>query len=291
MTEQATAADTANAEMRRYWNEVAGPRWVGRAEIQEARNIEVAQLLLAEARAAPGERVLDVGCGPGATALPLAAAVGPSGHVTGIDISEPMLGLLRRRIAERGIANITTLLADAQTYALPPASFELLTSRFGVMFFADPAAAFRNLAAALRPGGRLCMAVWSSIADNVHWKIPYDIAVAHVGPPAPTPPNAPGPMAFRDPDYLRGILSQAGFADIKVEKRSFHVLGKSAAAEAEHAGVLGPSGRLLDEKETDPATRQAIVKETEAAFAAYAAPNGEVRLPGTFLLVTARRPG
>ena len=93
MTEQATAADTANAEMRRYWNEVAGPRWVGRAEIQEARNIEVAQLLLAEARAAPGERVLDVGCGPGATALPLAAAVGPSGHVTGIDISEPMLAV------------------------------------------------------------------------------------------------------------------------------------------------------------------------------------------------------
>src|SRR6195256_6760036 len=86
-------ADTANAEMRQYWNEVAGPRWVSRAEIQEARNIEVAQLLLAEAHATPGERVLDVGCGPGATALPLAAAVGPSGHVTGIDIAEPMLGL------------------------------------------------------------------------------------------------------------------------------------------------------------------------------------------------------
>ena len=94
---------SANAAMRQYWNEVAGPRWVSRAEIQESRNIEVGQLLLAEIRAAPGERVLDVGCGPGATALPLAAAVGPRGQVTGIDISEPMLGLLRRRIAERGI--------------------------------------------------------------------------------------------------------------------------------------------------------------------------------------------
>src|SRR5712691_8829044 len=118
-------ADAANHEMRRYWNEVAGPRWVSRAEIQEARNIEVAELLLAEIRAVPGERVLDVGCSPGATALPLAAAVGPGGQVTGIDIAEPMLGLLRRRIAERGITNLTALLADAQTFAFPAASFDL----------------------------------------------------------------------------------------------------------------------------------------------------------------------
>ena len=288
---EATAADTANAEMRQYWNEVAGPRWVGRAEIQEARNIEVAQLLLAEAAAAPGERVLDVGCGPGATALPLAAAVEPDGEVTGIDISEPMLGLLRRRIAERGITNLAALLADAQTYAFPPASFDLVTSRFGVMFFADPTAAFRNLAGALRPGGRLAMAVWASIDENVHWKIPYDIAVGRIGPPKPVLPYAPGPMAFRDPDYVRGILTQAGFAEIGIDKREFHVLGRSAVSEAEHAGVLGPSGRLLDEKQADEATRQAIIKETEAAFAAYEEPNGEVLLPGTVLVVTARRPG
>jgi SAM-dependent methyltransferase len=284
-------ADTANAEMRQYWNEVAGPRWVSRAEIQEARNIEVAELLLREARAAPGERVLDVGCGPGATALPLAAAVGPEGRVTGIDISEPMLGLLRRRIAERGVANLTALLADAQTYAFQPASFDLLTSRFGVMFFADPVAAFRNLGGAARPGGRLAMAVWAGMADNMHWTIPYEIAVARVGPPAPTPPHAPGPMAFRDPDYVRGFLNEAGFAEIKVEKRAFHVIGRSAKAEAEIAVAIGPAGRLLDEKKADDATRQALAREIEPAIAAHAAPNGEVRLPGTFLLVTARRPG
>jgi SAM-dependent methyltransferase len=197
------AAGSANAAMQRYWNEVAGPRWVERAEIQEARNIEVAQILLREAHAAAGERVLDVGCGPGATALPLAAAVGPGGHVTGVDIAEPMLGLLRRRVAEQRIANLTPLLADAQTHAFAPASFDLLTSRFGVMFFADHLAAFRNLGGALRPGGRLCMAVWAGIADNVHWRIPFEIAVRHVGPPKPQPPHAPGPMALGDPDYVR----------------------------------------------------------------------------------------
>ncbi len=285
------AADTAaNAEMRRYWNEVAGPRWISRAEAQEARNIEVAELLVKEAAAVPGQLVLDIGCGPGATALPLAAAVAPTGHVTGVDISEPMLGLLRQRIAERGVPNLTPLLADAQTHPFEPASFDLLTSRFGVMFFADPVAAFRNLCRALRPGGRLVMAVWSSIDDNTHWKIPFEIAVRHVGPPAPTPPETPGPMAFQNPDYLTGVLIKAGFAEIDIAKRAFHVRGRSAAAEAEHAGALGPSGRLLDEKQAEASVREAVIAETAAAFAAFTVQNGEVRLPGTILLAKARRP-
>ena len=294
MSDPSQTAEVANAAMRRYWNEVAGPRWVERAEIQEARNIEVAQILLREARAIAGERVLDVGCGPGATALPLAAAVGPGGRVTGVDIAEPMLGLLRRRVAEQRIANLTPLLADAQTHAFAPASVDLLTSRFGVMFFADHLAAFRNLGGALRPGGRLRMAVWAGIADNVHWRIPFEIAVRHVGPPKPQPPHAPGPMALSDPDYVRGILSGAGFTGIAVEPTRFHVVGKSAASEAELAGLLGPSGRLLEEKEADDSTRRAVVTETEAAFAAYAggASNigGEIRLPGTFFLLRAQRP-
>ena len=290
MSDSSPASDTANAAMRRYWNEVAGPRWVERAAIQEARNTEVAQILLREAHAAAGERVLDVGCGPGATALPLAAAVGPSGHVTGVDIAEPMLGLLRRRVEEQGITNLTPLLADAQTHAFEPASVDLLTSRFGVMFFADHLAAFRNLAKALRPGGRLCMAVWAGIADNMHWQIPFEIAVKHVGPPKPQPPHAPGPMALGDPDYVREVLNGAGFAEIAIEPTQFHVIGKSAASEAEHAGALGPSGRLLDEKEADPATRRAVVQETEAAFAAQFGREGQIRLPGMFFLLSARRP-
>jgi SAM-dependent methyltransferase len=293
MSKAGSAADpdAANAAMRRYWNEVAGPRWVERAEVQEARNIEVAEIVLREAQARPGEQVLDVGCGPGATAIPLADAVGREGQVTGADISEPMLGLLRKRIAERGIGNLAPLLADAQVYQFAPASFDLLTSRFGVMFFADPFAAFRNLCRATKPGGRLCMAVWAGIEDNTHWKIPFEIAVKHVGPPAPQPPHAPGPMALRDPDHFGRILSEAGFAEIAIEKRAFHVRGRSAAHEAEIAGLLGPSGRLLDEKRADAATRQAVVAETAAAYAPFAAAGGEVRLPGTILLATARRPG
>jgi SAM-dependent methyltransferase len=283
-------SEAANAAMRRYWNEVAGPRWVQRADAQEARNIEVAELLLREARPQPGERVLDVGCGPGATSFAFAAAVGPSGDVTGADISEPMLALLHQRIGERGVGNITPLLADAQVHAFPPASFDLVISRFGVMFFADPFAAFANLAAALRPGGRLVMAVWAPIADNQHWKIPFDIAVRRLGPPKPADPRAPGPLAYSDAGYFHSILEAAGLADIAVTPMSFQVLGRSAKDEAEVAAERGPSGRLIEEKKPDEATRKALIAEFEEAFAAETAANGELRLPGTVLLAKARRP-
>ncbi len=291
MSEPDPGPDTANAAMRRYWNEVAGPRWVGLGGTQEARNFEVAALLLEAAAAAPGERVLDIGCGTGATLLPFAAAVGPRGHVTGIDISQPMLGRARERVAEQGLTNVTLLLADAQVHRFAPASFDLLTSRFGVMFFADPQAAFQNLCGALRPGGRLCMAVWGSIAENTHRRIPHDIALRHLGPLAPRPPHAPDAHVFSDRDYFRGILAGAGFADVAIEPRGFHVIGASAAGTAENVALFGAVQRLLDEKQADAATRQAIIAETEAAFAAYAGPTGEIRLPGTVLLANARRPG
>lgn len=279
---------TANTAMGQYWNEVAGPRWVARAGLQEARNIEVAALLQREAAPQPGERVLDVGCGTGATALPFAAAVAPGGHVTGIDISEPMLEQARKNLAAAGLANVSLLQADAQVHRFAPDSYDLVISRFGVMFFADPVAAFANLHTGLRKGGRLCMAVWASIAENTHWKIPFEIAVKHLGEPAPTSPNEPGPMAFRDPAYLRGILDKAGFADIEIAPHGFHVRGAAAANEAEHAALFGPAWRLMEEKNAPDAARKAIVADIATAFAPYMTADG-LRLPGTVLIAKATR--
>lgn len=290
MTEASPGPETtANAAMRRYWNEVAGPRWVQRQAMQEARNVEMLAMLLEAAAPAPGERVLDIGFGTGVTTVPFAEAVGPTGHVTGVDIARPMLEAAQHRITEYGLANVELLLADAQVHPFTPASFDLVTSRLGVMFFADPTAAFRNLLGALKPGGRLVMAVWAPVAENTHWKIPFEIAVRHLGEPAPQPLHAPGPHAFGDRDYLRGILEAAGFAAISIEPRNFHVHGDSTAAMAEHVGLFGAVQRLMDEKQADAATRKAIIGETEAAFAPYVTPDG-VRLPATFLLVSARRP-
>ena len=278
-----------NTAMGRYWNEVAGPRWVQRQAVQEARNVEMLAQLLAAAGAAAGEQVLDIGCGTGVTTVPYARAVGPAGHVTAADISKPMLDAARQRVADEGLGNVTLLLADAQVHEFPPAAFDLLTSRLGVMFFADPVAAFRNLFAALRPGGRLCMAVWATTAESAHQRLPLEIAVRHLGPPAPQPAHAPGPNAYGDRDYLRGILDAAGFAAIAIEPRPFLVHGgDDAATAAEHAGGFGAVQRLMDEKAASPAARAAIVKDLEAAFAPYVTADG-LRIPATFLLVTARR--
>jgi SAM-dependent methyltransferase len=289
LSEEQIMPDTDNAAMAQYWNEVAGPRWVQRQAIQEARNVEMLEQLLAAARPAPGERVLDIGCGTGVTTEPYATAVGPSGHVTAIDIAKPMLDAARQRIEARGLGNVALLLADAQIHALPEASFDLVTSRLGVMFFADPTAAFGNLIKALRPGGRLCMAVWATVEESLHQHLPLEVAVKHLGPPAPQPAHAPGPNAYGDRDYLRGILGIAGFADITIEPRRFLVHGgDSAAGAAEHAGQMGAVQRLMDEKNAKAATRAAIVKDISAAFAPYETADG-LRIPATFLLVTARR--
>jgi SAM-dependent methyltransferase len=285
----AEEARDANAAQRRYWNTVAGPRWVAAPEFRERRNRESLALLLARLGLAGGERVLEIGCGAGALTLPLAEAVGAEGRVVAIDISEPMLALARRRVEERGLRNVTLLLGDAQVFAFDPAAFDLATSRMGVMFFADPAAAFRNIGGALKPGGRLVFACWAALAENRHWLIAYDVAVRHLGPPAPRPAHEPGPMAFADPDYVRGILAAAGFAEIAIERAHPTILCGSPEEEARQALAMGPTARLIEEKQPDEATRRALARDIEQAFAAAAA-SGEIRLPGTILLVAARRP-
>ena len=279
----------ANAAQRRYWNTVAGPRWVATPGFRERRNRESLALLLARLGDVTGESVLEIGCGTGALTAPLAAAVGDNGRVVSIDISEPMLGAARQRVGEPGLRNVTLVLGDAQVFDVEPAAFDLATSRMGVMFFADPAAAFRNIASALKPGGRLVFACWAPLAENQHWLISYDVALHHLGPPARAPAHEPSPLAFADPDYIRGILAAAGLAEITVERAHPTIIGGSPEEEARQALMMGPTARLIEEKKPSEATREKIAREIEAAFAAEASA-GPMRLPATIFLVTARRP-
>jgi SAM-dependent methyltransferase len=281
-------SSTANAAQQEYWNTVAGPRWVGLAGFVERRVQPVNDLLLTRSAVAKGEKVLEIGCGTGAATIPFAEAVGGQGRVVGVDISEPMLAGARQRVAESGLHNITLLQADAQTHRFDPESFDLITSRFGVMFFADPTAAFSNLLPALGPGGRLCFACWASLSENQHWLVPFEVAVRHLGPPAPADPRAPGPMAFSDPDYVRSFLGAAGFATIEIHRETPLIVGASPEEEAEHAGIMGPPARLIDEKKPSEAVREAIKRDMIAAFTAHAQ-GGAISLPSTVFLVTARR--
>ena len=279
----------ANTAQHQYWNTVAGPRWVGLGGFVERRVGAVNDLLLARSRVAAGESVLEIGCGTGATTVPLAEAVGPNGRVVAVDLSEPMLEGARKRVAETGLSNITLLPTDAQVHPFAPDEFDLITSRFGVMFFADPFAAFSNLLPAAPPGGRLCFVCWAPLKDNQHWLIPYEVALRHLGPPAPQPHRAPGPMAFADPDYVRSILDTAGFAEVEIARETPLITGSTPEEEAEHACIMGPSGRLIDEKKPEEALRERIRQEMVEAFAAYAR-GKEILLPSTVFVVTARRP-
>ena len=157
------------------------------------------------------------------------------------------------------------------------------------MFFADPVAAFRNIGGALKPGGRLVFACWAPLAENRHWLISYDIALRHLGPPAPSTDHEPGPLAFGDPEYIRRILAAAGFAEITVERAHPTIIGGSPEEEARQALMMGPTARLIEAKKPDETTRQVIAEEIAAAFAAEASA-GPIRLPATIFLVTARRP-
>lgn len=279
----------ANAAMRRYWNTVAGPRWAAAPGLRERRNQESLGLLLARLGIKGGESVLEIGCGTGALTLPLAAAIGAQGRLVAVDISEPMLALARTRVGEQGFSHVALHLGDAQVFALEPAAFDLATSRMGVMFFADPKAAFRNITGALKPGGRLVFACWAPLAENRHWLISYDIAQRHLGAPAPRPAHAPDPLAFSDPDYVREVLTAAGFAGITVERAHPMIHCGSPEEEARQAVLMGPTARLIEEKEPAEETRQRIAREIEAAFAEEAR-SGPVRLPATIFLVAAHRP-
>jgi SAM-dependent methyltransferase len=279
----------ANAAQRDYWNTVAGPRWVGLEGFVERRVLAVNDLLLRYSGVRAGEAVLEIGCGTGAFTVPLAAAVGTDGAVVGADISTAMLAAAQQRLAEAGLENVSLIEADAQTHRFEPARYDLIASRFGVMFFADPAAAFANLFGAARHGGRLCFACWGSLADNRHWLIPYDVVLRHLGPPEPMPPHAPGPMAFSDPDYVRSFLGSAGFASIAIDREHPEVFASTPAEEAEFACLMGPAARLIDEKQPEEATRRTIRREIEDAFAAYFR-TGKTTLSSTALLVTAVKP-
>jgi SAM-dependent methyltransferase len=281
-------SNIANTAQHEYWNTVGGPRWVGLGGLVERRNLAFNDLMLERSAVAPGESVLEIGCGTGATAVPLAEAVGPRGRVVGVDISEPMLAGARQRLAESRLGNISLVQADAQVHRLEAGRFDLIVSRFGVMFFADPVAAFSNLLPAARPGGRLCFVCWGPIEENRHWMIPYEVALRHLGPPAPTPPHAPGPLAFSDRDYVRSILERAGFAEVVIDRETPDISGSTPEEEAEYACVMGPPARLIEEKKPDQAVRGTIRQEMAEAFAAYAR-GGPMLLPSTVFLVTARR--
>jgi SAM-dependent methyltransferase len=279
-----------NAEQRAYWNEQAGPIWVAMQERMDAQIGTHGDRALRVLAAQPGERVLDVGCGCGDTALAIARAVGVSGRVLGVDISAPMLARARERAAAAGLANAQFELADAQTHALPAGAFDALFSRFGVMFFEAPGAAFANLARALRPGGRVVFACWQPVARNLWVAAPMDALAGVIALPPPPPPGAPGPFAFGDPERVRGILAEAGLREIEFRSEELPMAFGGVDDAAAFLTDMGPASRAIREAGGGDELRAKCTAAIKAAIAPHARA-GRVELGSAIWVVSARKPG
>jgi SAM-dependent methyltransferase len=282
----AEVPQTRNADQIAYWNGPGGQRWADRQQAQDEMLEPVAAILLDRAKPQPGERIVDVGCGCGATTRALAEKVGASGCVLGVDISAPMLQRAGQ-VAPLG-APIEFQLADASVYPFKPGWFDLIASRFGVMFFAEPGASFANLRKALRPEGRLTFVCWREPRANSWLMTPLQAAYKHVPKLPEVGPEDPGPFSFASEARVHHILGEAGFSDIAMEACDLALdvaIGNGLDAAVESALQIGPTSRAL---EGQPADIVAAVRTSiREAFAPFAKGQSVV-LPASIWIVTAQ---
>ncbi len=229
-----------------YWNSDAGRQWVTQQELIDSFLVPVTNATISVARPQPGERIVDVGCGTGATVFQLADCVGPSGHVTGIDISAPMLDWARQRLKADRRANVSFVEADATSHAFAPASVDLMFSRFGVMFFDDPVKAFANMRTALKPGGRMVFVCFRALPESSWFHLPIEAARPHLPALPPVDPEAPGGHTFAHRARLEGILSQAGYHDVTMTARDVPVGAGSVESALMYHIRVGPIARLMN---------------------------------------------
>jgi SAM-dependent methyltransferase len=280
-----------NAQQIEYWNDQSGAKWVALQEVLDEQIAPLGRRAMDRTAIAAGERVLDVGCGCGQTSIELAQRVGPRGAITGADISNVMLERARARAREAGLANTRFEDADAQTHAFDAGAYDVVFSRFGIMFFADSVAAFTNLARALRPGGRVAFVCWRSFPENPWMAVPIMAALQHVPPPPIPDPDAPGPFRFADPDKVRAILASAGFSAPVVEPLDEPLTIGGSGSDLDRAvGFLlqiGPLGTAL--REAGPEAAQKATAAVRASLEPYHTPQG-IRMSSASWIVTASKP-
>lgn len=260
--------DMINADMREFWNGEGGEKWLRFQETMDAQLRPFSHQVMAEAAISSGELVLDVGCGCGDTSLEMVRRVGPDGRVRGIDISAPILARVKARAMSVPEKNVAFDCGDAQVLRFEAAAFDLVFSRFGVMFFDDPVAAFRNLRRALKSGGRLAFICWQPAEANEWIKTSLEVVSRHVPLPAPPDPEEPGPLSFGDPQRVNRILTSSGFSDVAVNSLEMpFTVGANLDQAVAFLTQMGPAGGAIARSGADDTIKSRIAADLRDVIA------------------------
>jgi len=272
-----------NQNQKEFWNGPGGEAWVTGQETLDAAMRPVTEVLLKAAAVTSTDRVTDIGCGTGETTLEIAEHVASA---LGVDVSAPMLALAKDRAEQAGLGNVQFEQRDVQTEELQ-ADATLAMSRFGVMFFEDPVAAFANIRRQMADDGRLCFACWKTPRENTWVSLPMSVVRQHIQDDTPPDPHAPGPFAFADDARVRGILEEAGWKDIDLAPVEFDMAwGESPEAAAHGLIERGPLRRIfVGDPSISEETKQVIIKGIQDALPPS---DGEIFLKGAIWIVTAK---
>ncbi|MEV6328729.1 class I SAM-dependent methyltransferase [Streptomyces sp. NPDC051909] len=280
--------ETVNTTQEQAWNGPEGAHWARHQDRWNAVNEGFDEPLLTAAGIADGHRTLDIGCGAGQTTVLAARRAAPTGRALGLDLSGPMLAEARARAAREGVAGAVFVQGDAQTHPLEAGAFDAAISRYGVMFFADPEAAFRNIARALRPGGRLAF-VCPAEPELNDWLVAMTslrelLPVGDLGTP-----GRPGMFSLSAPDRIHAVLTAAGLTGIAVDRADAH---GNWGADAEDAAAFllrsGPGQHAMEQ--VDPAAQDRARHALTDHLRAHETADGTVRLRSASWLVTATMP-
>jgi ubiquinone/menaquinone biosynthesis C-methylase UbiE len=248
-----------------FWNEVLAPKFIRFKHVLVDGLTQHSEVVFPSLPVRPGDRVLDVGCGFGDTALKLSGLVGPNGEVVGIDCCDAFLDHARKDAARRGVDNVTFLRGDAEV-ALPTDAFDFVFARFGTMFFANPVAGLRNMRRALRAGGRMTHIVWRDRADNPWLSMAKDVVLRYLPQPgADAQTCGPGPFSMSGQDTVTAMMKAAGYVDIEFRRVDAPVLvGRDVADAIAFQLAIGPAGEVFREAS---ARAEELREEIEAALA------------------------
>lgn len=278
----------ANRAQADYWTSPAGLKWIEHEHALDTAMSGMLDIMFDIAEIVPTDRIIDIGCGTGASTLEAARRVS-DGAVLGVDISDPLLRRASRRAEGEGLRNVSFLLADAQTHDFSDQSFDLLVSRLGMTFFSDTVFALENLAKALNKKGKMVFVSWASVAENPWFEIPKKAAEERLGPQPKGNPHAPGPTAFQDCDRVRGLMVQAGLSNIEARPIDIGLTppgGVAGAARA--ASKVGPAARIMKAHMGTKTDEEVIERAVKLAFEQFQA-RGSVRVPAVVNLFSCTR--